>query len=216
MPNFKKRLDDFLLASQVMIDNAIADGEIKEKLAKFGYDEKKLNNGKTLFTELINLYNNQKKELGDKIEATKEQNDAYNASHKEYIKSVKVARVALQKNAKAASLLLDGDRKKSISGYIEQANAFYTNLLGDADLLYAMAEFGYGKEKLLADHGLMDELIKKVETQAKETGEAQAATEKRDKKIDELDSWLADLKKIAMIAFEDDRQKLEKLGITAK
>ena len=56
MPNFKKRLDDFLLASQVMIDNAITDQEIKEKLAKFGYDEKKLNNAKTIYTELKNLY----------------------------------------------------------------------------------------------------------------------------------------------------------------
>ena len=35
-------------------------------------------------------------EHGDKNQATKQQNDAYNASHKEYIKSVKVARVALQ------------------------------------------------------------------------------------------------------------------------
>ena len=216
MPNFKTRLDDFLLASQVMIENALADAEIKEKVAAFGYSENKLVQAKTLYQEVTELYNKQKKEYGEQIEATKEQKYAYDETNKAYMKSLKVARVAFQNNAKAASLLIDGQRKQSLSGYVEQANAFYTNLLNDPELLGIMAEFGCTIEKLKAEHELVRKLIVKVEAHAKETGEAQTATEKRDKKIDELDSWLSDFKKIVKVAFEDDRQKLEKLGITAK
>ena len=36
MPNLKGRLDEFLLSSQVMIENALADAEIGQALSAFG------------------------------------------------------------------------------------------------------------------------------------------------------------------------------------
>ncbi|MEL6606343.1 MAG: hypothetical protein AAFP20_24355 [Cyanobacteria bacterium J06614_10] len=43
--------------------------------------------------------------------------------------------------------------------------------------------------------------------------EAQAATQKRDAALDELQDWLSDFLAIAKIALEDDPQKLESLGV---
>lgn len=52
--------------------------------------------------------------------------------------------------------------------------------------------------------------------QKNETGEAQAATQARDKKLDELAKWVSDLRAVAKVALADDPQQLEKLGILAR
>lgn len=52
--------------------------------------------------------------------------------------------------------------------------------------------------------------------QKKETGEAQAATQRRDKKIDELAKWVSDLRAVVKVALAGDPQQLEKLGILAR
>ncbi len=65
MANLKKRIDEFLLSAQTMIENAIADNGIKTILASFGYSEAKLLDGKKLYEEVETLQNKQKKEYGD-------------------------------------------------------------------------------------------------------------------------------------------------------
>jgi len=49
--------------------------------------------------------------------------------------------------------------------------------------------------------------------QEKEKGEAQAATQARDKALDELQDWLSDYLAIAKVALEEDPQLLEGLGV---
>ena len=44
----KKSLAERLLAAQVAIDNAISDSEVKTLLTELGYDDTRLNEGKTL------------------------------------------------------------------------------------------------------------------------------------------------------------------------
>jgi len=47
--------------------------------------------------------------------------------------------------------MLGEARKQSLSGWLEQATAFYNNLMGDADLMEAMVNFGYHQAKLQAE-----------------------------------------------------------------
>jgi hypothetical protein len=49
--------------------------------------------------------------------------------------------------------------------------------------------------------------------QLKEKGEAQAATEARDKALDNLQEWMSDYIAVARIALEDEPQLMEMLGI---
>jgi anion-transporting ArsA/GET3 family ATPase len=217
MANNQSRIDQFLLSSQIMIENSLSDGIIKTALANYGYTEEKLKTGKQLYEEAVALQNAQKKEYGDQIAATAELNNTWEMAHQQYIRTLKIARVAFNDNIKAdKTTMLFGRRKQSLSGWLEQARAFYKNLLGDTDFLAALSEFGYTEEKLRQESTLIDQVISKHLAQKKEIGEAQEATETRDKALDKLANWISDLRAVAKVALEDNPQQLEKLGILAR
>jgi hypothetical protein len=216
MPNFNSRIDGFLLESQVLIDNAISNEEIFKAMAEYGYSKDKLTYAKTLQEEVVKLHNKQKKEYGEQIESTGELDKAQTKANKAYMKSLKIAREALQNHPKSAALMLHGERKQTIAGWLEQADAFYTNLTGDNALLTEMSDVGYSKAKLETEYALVKDVTAKAAAQKKETGEAQESTEKRDVKMNELDKWVSKYRNIARVVFEDDSQKLEQLGILAR
>lgn len=212
----KRSIDERLLAAQVAIDNALGDADVLAALNVFGYDEARLNAGKALYEEAVALVNQQKVEYGDQFEATAAVRAAWEEADAAYMRTLKVARVALKGNQKArAAMMLAGTRKQSLSGWLEQATAFYTNLVGDADLMAAMANFGYDQAKLEAEGTLIQAVVDANLAQEKEKGEAQDATKQRDAKLDEMDEWMSDFKAIAQVALEENPQWLEKLGFGA-
>ena len=212
----KQSIDERLLAAQVAIDNGLGDAGIAAALGAFGYDQAKLNAGKTLYTEAVALVNKQKAEYGDQFEASAAVKAAWDKADAAYSASLKVARVALKDSAKGqAAMMLSGTRKQSLSGWIEQATAFYSNMLGNADLLAAMAAFGYDQANLAAEQALAQAVVNANLVQEKEKGEAQDATKLRDAKLDALDTWMSDFKAIATVALDEHPQWLEKLGFGA-
>jgi hypothetical protein len=69
-----------------------------------------------LYEILQELINKQKKEYGEQYEATEATQKAWEEANNAYIKTLKVARIALENNTKAANeLMLYGERKASIS-----------------------------------------------------------------------------------------------------
>ncbi len=114
MANEKNRINQFLLSAQTMIENAIANDGIKTALAGYGYTEGKLTVGKSLYDEAAALQNAQKKEYGDQVAATAELNNIWEKAHQQYIKTLKIARVAFQDKVKADKItMLYGRRKQS-------------------------------------------------------------------------------------------------------
>lgn len=214
MSYLSSRMDERLLAAQLAVENALNDVEILAELSLFGYDEAKLTVGRTLCQEAQTLVNQQKVEYGEQYEATEELKAAREEANKAYMRTLKVARIALRGNTKArTALLLGGARKKSLSGWLKQAQTFYANLLADANLVTQMGNFGYDQAKLAAEQALVQAVVSLDQVQQKEIGEAREATKLRDAKLDEMDSWMVDLIDIARIALEDNPEKLAKLGI---
>jgi hypothetical protein len=217
MANLKTRIDEFLLGAQVMIENSLTDPVVKEALAAYGYSEKTLAVGKTLYDETIALQNAQKKEYGDQVAATSELNDIWETADRQYMKTLKIARIAFEDHPKAdRAVMLFGQRKESLSGWLAQAQLFYANILNDAELMESLAEYGYTTEKIQQESALLDQIAVKCQQQKKEMGEAQASTQARDRKIDELAKWISNLRAVAKVALADDPQQLEKLGILAR
>jgi len=211
----KKRssIAERLLAAQLAIDNALKIPQILDELTAYGYDAERISAGRRLYEEASELVNLQKKEYGEQYEATDDVNTAWETADKAYMTTLKVARIALRDNVSAQNALaLNGIRKDSLSGWLEQTDVFYRNLLADPDMIAAMGNFGYNKEKLAAEKVLVDAVADANLIQEKEKGEALDATAKRDAKMDELGKWMADFKQIALIALADNPKWLEKLG----
>jgi anion-transporting ArsA/GET3 family ATPase len=80
----------------------------------------------------------------------------------------------------------------------------------------SLAEYGYTIEKIQQESALLNQVAVKNQQQKKEMGEAQASTQARDEKIDELAKWISNLRAVAKVALADDPQQLEKLGILAR
>ncbi len=210
-------LAQFIESSRVLIGNARAVPELSTALAAYGYDEGRFAEGLRLLAEAEALIHRRSKEYGEQQEATAAAEQARAVVESAYMKSLKVARVALADEPLAnASLKLGGPRKETLVGLIDQAGTFYANILQEPAFVAKMLRFGYTQQKILAEMALVEELRKRMQVQAREMGEAQAATMERDRKVAELDSWVADLRAIARVAFYESPQELEKLGILAR
>ena len=207
-------IQNLLIQSKTAVENALNDTDIKSFLSEYGYDESVLNAGKTLYEQTDHLNQQQLKEYGDQYSATEEFNNVWEKANAEYMRFVKVARIALRnENAAYSKLGLSGLRKKSFSGWFSQVDKFYTNALADPSILSTLSKFGVTQEKLEAGKQSADSSKTASVVQKKEKGEAQQATLARDNSVDELDQWLSDFIGIARIALEEKPQLLEKLGI---
>ena len=207
-------IDSKLLFAQNAISNAQTNPEIIAALAVFGYGDAKMKAGKVLYTKAAKLQIKQVKEYGEQFAATDALNLAKATTNKTYIVHVKIARIALSGDRGAAeSLQLSGRRKESLSGWLKQSKALYTNALSTPAVLEALAEFGITKNKLSGAQAQVNDVEVKLNAQFKEKGEAQTATQLRDEAFDELQDWMSDFIAIARIALEEQSQYLEMLGI---
>ena len=209
-----KSMDARLLAAQVAIDNALNNADIKAYLAQYGYESARLNEGKALLAATQQLHQKQKSEYGDQFATTTALQSVWEQANNEYMRCVKIARVALKSDRGARQkLALDGKRKVIISGWITQARQFYANALADAGITAKLAEYGITQEKLQSGQ----QQVAQVETaniaQKKEKGEAQQATLERDAALKKLDDWMSDFTAVARVALEEKPQLIEKLGI---
>ncbi|MBU2912740.1 hypothetical protein [Reichenbachiella agariperforans] len=198
--------------------NAITNGQnveaISTVLAAYGYDTDALNEGMALYEQADVLHVNQKKEYGEQYAATDEFQTARAALNKTYMRQLKLSRIALKGDKSAGEALqLSGERKQAFSGWLQQARAFYTNVLILPTALTALAKLNTPEAELTAASEELSVVESKYNTQLKEKGEAQAATEARDEALDSLNEWMGDYIAIARVALEDDPQMLEMLGV---
>ncbi|MEL7038077.1 MAG: hypothetical protein AAFO04_21035 [Cyanobacteria bacterium J06592_8] len=209
-------INSLLNSAQVTIDNALNNPEIQAYLNEYNYTAERIQTGKTLYETALAAQQKQQAEYGEQLSATAALNEARSIAHKSYMRLVKIARIAFKNNPGIATELgLNGRRKKSLSGWLLQAQQFYTNALNSTEVMNGLAEYGITEEKLKAAQTEMLAVEAANNAQEQEKGEAQDATKQRDQAIDLLDDWLSDFIAIARIALEDRPQLLEILGIQA-
>ena len=217
MPTVSQTIDSRLLAANIAIQNSLNDADIKDALALFGYDETRLNDGQSLYTTAVDKVQKQKKEYGEQYAATDALNSSMESANLEYMRHVKIARIAFKDNrAVFQALGLNGDRKRSVSGWLSQVKQFYANAQADTAVQEGLNRFGITLEKLQAASQLVNQVETAYAVQNKEMGEAQQATLDRDNALDSLDEWLSDFFAIARIALEDRPQLLEKIGLLVR
>ncbi len=212
--SLNRSIDRLLEQARIAITNALGSPKILAYLSNFGYTEARIQSGRTRYETLLAAQQKQQSAYGNQISATETLETTWATAQKSYMRFIKVARITFkQQNGIATELALNHARKPSLSGWLSQANQFYTNALASTQILKALGEFGITAAKLKAGQSEVKMLETVSATQAKEKGEAQAATQARDAALHELQAWLSDFRAIAKVALEEDNQLLESLGI---
>lgn len=202
----------YLAASKTALINA-ALPDIAPKLAEIGYTATEITAKLQDIETLETLNEAQKKEYGEQYDATATYTATENALHTTYIKNLTIARVVFKNNVAAqVALALNGERKKSKSGYQAQALQFYKGILLNTDYKAELAVRGITEAILTSQKTGFEGLSDLEADQKKETGEAQAATKKRDDAYDIFEDWMSDFKKMAIVALSDSPQLREQLG----
>ncbi len=206
-------INEFIYEAETMLTNAQLE-DVLPLLEKRKYTKEVLK-AKLAELEALRILNQrQKDEYGEQHEATEAFLTARAGLFKAYMKHLKLARMALRGNTGAKTALdLSGERKRSKSGYMAQAQQFYDGALNSDIYLAALDTKGIEKKELEAAKASLKGLKQLADAQKKETGEAQAATAARDAAYDELDAWVRDFKATAAIELEDMPGLMAKLGL---
>ncbi|MGB4773821.1 MAG: hypothetical protein WBP45_01495 [Daejeonella sp.] len=204
--------DTYLAACETALINS-ADSEIAPLLEARSYTPALLAAKQAELSAIKELVVTQKKEYGEQYDATQAYNNAVGLLHPDYMDHLALARVVLKNNTAAKTALgLKGKRARSESGYCSQGLLFYKNTLSNADYTAALAKVGVSEADLQSGKAGYEALSTQAAAKAKETGEAQGATARRDEAIDAFADWFSDFKEVAIIALRKTPQLREKLG----
>ncbi len=211
-----KMITDKLSKYQLSLANA-KDEPILAATTVFNYDAVKVDEGLAILTTAQQLNQKQGKEYGEQYSATQAMEETRNAFNKEVYKPhLRLARKLFPSDSGIRSaLFLDGTRKKAFSTWENEASQFYVHSLANPTVIEGFSTVNIDAPKLQAGLDQLNGIIRLHADQMKESGEAQHATEERDKALDEIEAWMSLYYTVAEIALADQPQYLEKLGIKA-
>jgi hypothetical protein len=199
------------------IDGALNSEEIKIVLKEFNFPESSLLVGKEMVEKAKSLVSIQVQEHSEQTAATKAFQQHWSKSYSAYMITLKLARVVFKGQPDMLMRLkATGERKKSLSGWLNDARIFYTNMLASPEAIEKMGLYSYSAERLQKELDDVNEVEKLHVLQLAEKGEAQQSTVEKDKVLDELYNWYSDFRAIVRIAFYEKPQLLETLGIIMK
>ncbi|UCH96906.1 MAG: hypothetical protein JSV88_08665 [Candidatus Aminicenantes bacterium] len=197
-----------------VIENTFADPYIQEMAAKYGYDNQRLLEGKSLMERTVNLYEGFKNKEKNQILKYKEFAEIWKQARKTYHRFIKTARLAFDGNKE----LLDRIGVKFIKAApfgvgVAQAKLFYNNLEQMPEILSEMGKYNVSPQEIQEGKNqvLNAEVAKSQHNNA--VAETQQASALKALEFKKLSTWIADYRKVMRVALKSDGQLLEKLGI---
>ncbi|MDR2470455.1 MAG: hypothetical protein LBD27_08300 [Tannerella sp.] len=191
--------------------------EIQGRMNRYGYTPDRIAEGEALLNEAKELVADHAGKYGHKYVATDELDKTRKASYSDYMVTLKVLRVAFrQQPEQLMKFNAVGRRRRSLSGWLNDARVLYTNLLNNSEALTEMEKYGYTVERLEVEQQQVEKVAAFHNKRLGDMGEAQQMTQDRDQAIDAAYDWFSDFRAIARIALYDRPQWIEALGIVKK
>ncbi len=205
---------NYLEDTRITFDNLGKSPQIKEKLVGFGYDDNRIQEGVTLHARAQELFRQHLEKRQEKTAKREQLKESSKQVFKEYIDHVRRLRVELRDDAEAtAALSLSGRRERGRAGFIEQAANFYNTTINNMNILEKIQRFGFSLEKLKDGLARFEGYLTLRSEVDKLEGECQRLVEERDKAFRLLKGWLAAFAVTCRVAFGDNPQILEEIGI---
>ena len=191
--------------------------EIQLRMSRYGYTPDRIAEGEALLSEAKGQVADHAGKYGHKYVATEELDKMRKASHRDYMITLKVVRVVFrQRPGQLMEFNAVGRRRRSLSGWLNDARVLYTNLLNNSDALTEMENYGYTVERLEVEQQQVEQVAAFYSKRLGEMGKAQQLTQDRDRAIDAACEWFSDFRTIVRIALYDRPQWIEALGIVKK
>lgn len=207
---------DQIRSAELFIDNMERSAAVRDAFATVGRGGDYVQEGRQLLDEALRLYGTQQNQYGDQYGATDGITKAREAIHDTYMAHLELARALFEEDRDAqADLGLRGERRRAFDAWLGQVRTFYTELLASDAYVGEMATLLITREDLEAALAEVEALAAARSKQQDEIGEAQNATEERDRAIDRLMAWVAQNRRIGRVVLRHTPQHLEALGIRA-
>lgn len=198
------------------IETALADETIRAYLADYAWDEARLREGLALCDQALTLHT---QPLQEEPEATKESTlalrQAWASAESSYMRHVRLARVAFKRQPTLWHVLgIAGERKQSLSGFLEEAELFYSQALENQEVLNGLAALNTPQRELEEAQAQVAAARALADSRAQASAEPPAPDEReRDQALDTLHEWLDDFHAIARIALENEPELLRRVRV---
>ncbi|TXF77661.1 hypothetical protein [Chryseobacterium sp.] len=207
--------DELINRMKVAFSNA-QEPEIQSQLETVGITKAKLESYLQEIEQLEQLSNTQRQAYGEQYAETDRFNNKLAEIDLLYTRHRNLCKIAMKGNRQAyATLGIDKGRKRAFSAWYQQVSNFYAQLLANDDFKAKAAEVNINNADITAQQNALQEISTLKQSQKKELGEAQKATEIRDEALDLLYPKYSELTAYAKVLFPND-QTLEKLGIIVR
>jgi hypothetical protein len=214
MTKKKKTLGQKMLQTKVLLDNIMQE-PFQSALKKYGYNEARWHEGHRLYEEAKTLIEKRDMAFTTQLKAPRRLNKRKKEAGDYFTEKAIIARKALKNIPDFIKELgLAGRKKESFAGWTTDARHFYNSAPIIPEVKRALERFGITVDSLNKGLTLIENLDPLYADQKDKMGMAQVMTSGRNKKTHALFSWLSDVITCARMAFKDDLQQLERLGIT--
>ena len=208
------KISDYIELTSRLMMTATKDAGIVSAMTDVGYNTGKIGEGKSLYDSFIRLTDEHAEQTQLKLSVNKERTRLHQSLKKEYMKGLKIARIAFQDDVDAREvLLLDGERERDMELWFVQVEQFIENLKLNQQYLAVLAGFGV-KADLIEKVEKKFELLKNVSIQKEEVeNKLRLLTQNKKTAMVNYQKWVSDYVKMARIRFDNDPKSLTALGI---
>ena len=209
-------INAILAEINIALTNATEVEAIANALKDYGYTPERIQEGRDLYQAVLNAQQQQQQNYGNQYRASSTLSEQRDNLIEAFNKHRKIARIAIADRGQAQTLALNAPRPRNLPTTFAQIKQFYSNALNTPAILEILAQYNITKQACQAALNNLNEVESTTAERERHKGTAQAATQTRDRLMQDLDKWMRDFKAIAKIALEDQPQLLESLGILVR
>ncbi len=210
----RNSIADQLNIADIRIGNSLSNEDIKTEVAKKGYSEAKLLDGKALVESARTAVKNQVSLDGKAQNATKLEEKCKEEAHKAYQDLAKTARAKYKPGSpELIKLGLTGAEPKATAEFIKAGYVLIDNAKNDPDISAKLSENGYTEPVFTSERAKITAYEQANKDQISAKGNAEEATNKQTNALKAMNDWVSEYTKIARIALGNNNKLLEKIGI---
>lgn len=206
---------EMLLRIETAIVNMLADADLQQRLARFGYTVEHLENIRATYQQVAARVHDQHVQEGAYRRVTLGFNASWQQAWATYRELSSLARYILDNDLGSQRALRINTRRPRRTGeQMAQARDFYNNALAYPDILARLEQGGIPKTDLIEAQQVLEQAIAANQERKRTRGVTQEQRLQRDTAYADLVRWYRRFIGMARVALAREPQWLEKLGIT--